>query len=77
MNGLRRPLAMYYEHPDWFRPLFGELERRNIPVTRLDPRSHCYDRVDAEGATHAGAEAQEVTSSVLERCKNKAADAFT
>jgi hypothetical protein len=24
-------LDIYYEHPDWFRPLFAELDRRAIP----------------------------------------------
>ena len=38
-----RPIGIYYEHPDWFRPLFAELERRGIPFVRLDPRSHLYD----------------------------------
>jgi hypothetical protein len=38
-----RPFAIYHEHPDWFRPLFAELERRGIPFVRLDPRSHLYD----------------------------------
>jgi len=23
-----RPIAIYHEHPDWLRPLFGALERR-------------------------------------------------
>jgi hypothetical protein len=41
------PFAIYYEHPDWFRPLFAELERRGIPFVRLDPRAHLYD--PAEG----------------------------
>ncbi|MCE9561976.1 MAG: hypothetical protein K8U57_07970 [Planctomycetes bacterium] len=39
----RLPFAIYHEHPDWFRPLFAELERREIPFVRLDPRAHCYD----------------------------------
>ncbi len=39
----RKPFAIYHEHPDWFRPLFKELERRDIPFVRLDPRSHLYD----------------------------------
>ena len=26
-----KPFAIYHEHPDWFRPLFAELERRGIP----------------------------------------------
>src|SRR5579862_8238954 len=38
-----RPFAIYYEHPDWFRPLFAELERRDIPFVRLDARRHSYD----------------------------------
>ncbi|HEX4608816.1 MAG TPA: hypothetical protein VH092_11485 [Urbifossiella sp.] len=42
-----RPFAIYHEHPDWFRPLFAELDRRGITHTRLDPRAHLYD--PAEG----------------------------
>lgn len=38
-----RPFAIYHEHPDWFRPLFAELDRRGIPFVRLDPRAHLYD----------------------------------
>ena len=38
-----RPLAIYYEHPDWFRPLFTELERRGIPYVKLHAGSHHYD----------------------------------
>src|SRR5262245_55149594 len=37
------PIAIYYEHPDWFRPLFAELERRNIPFVKLDAGRHRYD----------------------------------
>ena len=37
------PYAIYHEHPDWFRPLFAELERRGLPLVRLDPRAHLYD----------------------------------
>jgi hypothetical protein len=37
------PFAIYHEHPDWFRPLFAELERRGLPFVRLDPRAHLYD----------------------------------
>jgi len=42
-----RPFAIYHEHPDWFRPLFAELDRRGIGYERLDPRAHLYD--PAEG----------------------------
>jgi hypothetical protein len=39
----RKPFAIYHEHPDWFRPLFAELDRRGIPYVRLDPRAHFFD----------------------------------
>ncbi|HET7274546.1 MAG TPA: hypothetical protein VFI91_05175 [Longimicrobiaceae bacterium] len=38
-----RPLAIYYEHPDWFRPLFSELEHREIPYVRIHAGHHSYD----------------------------------
>ncbi|QDU18274.1 ATP-grasp domain-containing protein [Urbifossiella limnaea] len=41
-----RPFAIYHEHPDWFRPLFAELDRRGIAYARLDPRAHLYDPAD-------------------------------
>jgi hypothetical protein len=41
-----RPLAIYYEHPDWFRPLFTELERRGTPFERLHADTHRYDPAD-------------------------------
>ena len=44
----RKPFAIYHEHPDWFRPLFAELDRRGIPYTRLDPRAHRYDPAERE-----------------------------
>ncbi len=37
------PIAIYHEHPDWFRPLFTELERRGIEYLRIDPRYHWFD----------------------------------
>lgn len=39
----RAPLAIYYEHEHWFRPLLAELDRREIHHVRLDPRAHSYD----------------------------------
>src|SRR3954467_10783438 len=38
-----KPIAVYHEHPDWFRPLFTELDRRGIPFVRLDAAAHRYD----------------------------------
>ena len=36
------PIAVYHEHPDWFRPLFDELDRRGIPYKRFNPAAHQY-----------------------------------
>ena len=44
----RRPIAIFYEHPDWFKPLFTELDRRSIPYVRLDANAHVYDPRDAD-----------------------------
>ncbi len=38
-----RPLAVLHEHPDWFRPLFAELDHRGHEYRRLDAASHTYD----------------------------------
>ena len=38
MSTPRPDLAIYHEHPDWFRPLFAELDRRGIAYTRIDAR---------------------------------------
>jgi hypothetical protein len=38
-----RPLGIYYEHPEWFRPLFTELERRDLPYRRVSAYGHSYD----------------------------------
>jgi hypothetical protein len=36
-------LAVYYEHPDWFRPVFAALERRGVPYIKLDAGAHIFD----------------------------------
>jgi hypothetical protein len=38
-----QPIAVYHEHPDWFKPLFTELERRDLPYARLDASAHWFD----------------------------------
>lgn len=38
-----QPIAIYHEHPDWFKPLFTELDRRGTPYTRLDAAAHVFD----------------------------------
>jgi hypothetical protein len=37
------PLAVMYEHPQWFGPLFAELERRGTPFDRIFIPDHFYD----------------------------------
>ena len=36
-------IAIYHEHPDWFKPLFAELDRRGHAYVRLDAAAHSYD----------------------------------
>ena len=40
---MSKTLAIYYEHPDWFRPLFAELDRRAVPYVTLDATHHSYN----------------------------------
>ena len=37
-----KPIAIYHEHPDWFKPLFEELDRRE---QFLDPANSASVRV--------------------------------
>ena len=47
MTTARSSLAIYHEHPDWFRPLFAELDRRGIAYERIDAREpFFYDPTD-------------------------------
>ncbi|HEX8502329.1 MAG TPA: hypothetical protein VF659_17230 [Pyrinomonadaceae bacterium] len=43
MSEQRPPIAVYYEHPEWFRPLFAELDRRGTPYARVDAARHRFD----------------------------------
>lgn len=40
---MARPMAIYYEHPDWFCPLFGELDARGVNYVKIDAARHSYD----------------------------------
>ena len=48
MSTPTRPIAVYHEHPDWFRPLFSELERRGQPYERIDAASHLFDPAEED-----------------------------
>jgi len=54
---MRRPdrtIAVYYERPDWFRPLFDELERRELPYVRWHASEHAFDPAGARRAERDG-----------------------
>ncbi|KAA2242923.1 hypothetical protein F0L74_10375 [Chitinophaga agrisoli] len=43
-------LAIYHEHPDWFKPLFAELDKRGLAYQRFNPVQHQF----AIDAPHPG-----------------------
>ena len=45
---LNKPLGIYYEHPDWFRPLFQQLDQRAVNWEKIDARQHSYDVANSE-----------------------------
>jgi glutathione synthase/RimK-type ligase-like ATP-grasp enzyme len=50
MTTAPRPIGIYYEHPEWFRPLFAELDRRGTPYVRVDAARHSYDASNGAGS---------------------------
>ena len=44
MNPL--PIAIYYEQPNWFKPLFAELDRRGTPYLALSAVDHAWSPED-------------------------------
>lgn len=38
-----KPIAILYEHPEWFKPLFAELDRLGAPYVALHAAEHVYD----------------------------------
>ena len=47
-----RPIGIYYEHPDWFRPLFAELDRRGVRYEALNADRHHYDATNGDGSQY-------------------------
>lgn len=43
-----KPIGIYYEHPEWFKPLFAELDRRGLPYEKIDAAHHLFDPTEAE-----------------------------
>ncbi len=45
---MEKPVGILYEHPQWFLPLFAELERRALPFERIHAASLVFDPADLE-----------------------------
>jgi len=37
-----QPIAIFHEHPDWFKPLIAELEKRGLPYVSINPTQHSF-----------------------------------
>ena len=44
----QKPIAVYHEHPDWFKPLFKELDRREIPYIKQNAAEHHFPIAEKE-----------------------------
>jgi hypothetical protein len=42
-GGAAAPIGILYEHPEWFRPLFAELDRRGLPYEPILAHAHRFD----------------------------------
>ncbi len=47
------PIAIYYEQPNWFKPLFAELERRGANFVALSAVEHTYGPEDRSEEKYA------------------------
>ena len=47
-DGPTKPIAIYYEQPNWFVPLFAQMDARGVPWVKLDARYHQYDAASPE-----------------------------
>ena len=48
-NGVAgKPIAIYYEQPNWFVPLFAQMDARGVSWAKVDARYHQYDAASAE-----------------------------
>ena len=43
-------LALYYEHPQWFAPLFAVLDRRGVDYVAIHLQDHSFDPAEAPPA---------------------------
>ena len=47
------PIAIFYEQPNWFKPLFAELDRRGTNYVKLDAVEHSYGPEDRSEEKYA------------------------
>jgi hypothetical protein len=47
-NERNKPIAIYYEQPNWFVPLFKQMDERGVNWIKLDARYHQYDAASPE-----------------------------
>ncbi len=40
---MTKPIGIFYEHPEWFKPLFATLDRRGLPYQPIRADQHRYD----------------------------------
>lgn len=45
-HGNNKKLAIFYDHPEWFKPMFAELDRRGIQYDRQLAYEHYFDPVE-------------------------------
>src|SRR5260370_7616652 len=48
MHRNEKTIAIYFEHPEWFRPLFAEFDRRGTAYVKIDAACHSYDVTSSE-----------------------------
>ena len=48
MSSLHKPIGIYFEHPEWFKPLFAELDRRGLPYEKIDAAHHLFNPAEKE-----------------------------
>jgi hypothetical protein len=43
---IQKPIGVFYEHPEWFKPLFKTLDERGIPYEKIHAAFHQYNPLE-------------------------------
>src|SRR5436190_23473578 len=46
---MSKTIGIYYEHPEWFRPLFAALDERGLTYEKIDAANHFYHAGESFG----------------------------